>query len=127
MPASLLSLEIESHFEWQWSLLLCVHIFDRPNYSKLPVYCADMNNLPQNQPLVHQEFINRSNYSVNPFCNVSTDLEQSIARDLKTKGRIVRITIKEQGALEHWFLTIHQRAATTTALKDTCDVQDYVC
>ncbi|KAJ8034477.1 hypothetical protein HOLleu_21334 [Holothuria leucospilota] len=103
--------------------------FDRPNYSRwLPVYLADMNNLPQSHPIVHQEFIN-GNHSVsrsgNPFSNVSTDmaLEQSINRDSKTKGGIGGIS-KEPGALERWFLTSHQRAAITTALKDMCDMQD---
>ncbi|KAJ8026436.1 hypothetical protein HOLleu_31251 [Holothuria leucospilota] len=84
------------------------YAFDIPNYSKwLPVYLADMNNLPQSHPIAHQPFINGKhsvNRSGNPISNVSSDmaLEESINRDSKTKGGIVGIS-KESGALERWF------------------------
>ena len=44
-------------------------------------------------------------------------LEQSVNLDSKTKGGIFGIT-KRSRALEKWFLTAHERAATTTATKD---------
>ena len=52
--------------------------FDRPNSSMwLPVYLADMNNLPDSHPSVHQDSINGNlsmSLSGNAFSCVSTDM-----------------------------------------------------
>ena len=46
-------------------------------------------------------------------------LEQSINLDAKTKGGIVGMSTNED-AVNRWFLTIHERAALTHALKEMC-------
>ena len=64
-------------------------------------------------------------HSKQPFAQVWTDmaLEQSINADSKARGGIIGIT-KSPAALERWFLTCHERASITTALKDMYAFQD---
>jgi hypothetical protein len=98
---------------------------DRQNYARwLPVYLAEMNQLYDKHPEVHQQFVD-GNHAVSrsdnqPFSQVWTDmaLEQSINADSKSKGGIVGIT-QSQSALERWFWTVHERASVTTALKES--------
>ena len=96
---------------------------DRPNYARwLPVYIMDMRQLANKHPEVHQEFIN-GNHAVSrsnkPFAKVWTDmaLKQSINADSKSRGEIIGIS-QNPGALDRWFLTSHERASVTTALKN---------
>jgi len=102
---------------------------DRVNYSKwLPIYLADMDQLPITAPEVHEEFCKSGhavNRSTNPFSQVWTDmaLEQSINLDSKSSGGIIGITQKPD-ALARWFLTSHERAAITTATKELCGMGD---
>ena len=114
-----------------WEMhLLCVsamlpyfYAMDRPNYARwLPVYLIDMRQLATKHPDVHHEFVN-GNHAVsrssNPFALVWTDmaLEQSINAHSKSKGGIIGIS-QNPGALDRWFLTSHERASVTTAVKD---------
>ena len=100
------------------------HFFamDRPNYARwLPVYIMDMRQLATKHPQVHQEFANgyhAVSRSGKPFAQVWTDmaLEQTINADSKSKGGIIGIS-QNPGALDRWFLTSHERASVTTALK----------
>ena len=98
---------------------------DRQNYARwLPVYLADMGQLEQKHPEVYQWFIKGEHAisrSSQPFAKVWTDmaLEQSINLDSKSKGGIVGISLKAD-ALQRWFLTSHERAAITTAVKQMC-------
>ena len=107
------------------------HFFamDRINYARwLPVYLSDMNMLETSHPEVYKEFIN-GNHSVShskePFAQVWTDmaLEQSINLDSKSKGGIVGMSTKED-AVDRWFLTIHDRAAMTQAVKAMCGFEN---
>ena len=50
-------------------------------------------------------------------------LEQSINADLKLSGGVIRIS-QSLSALERWFLTIHERASITSALKAMFGLQD---
>lgn len=106
------------------------HFFtmDRQNYARwLPVYLADMNSLAEAHPEVYQEFqsgghaVSRSNH---PFTHVWTDmaLEQSINADSKAKGGIIGIS-QSPAALNRWFLTAHERAFITSALKQMYGLQ----
>lgn len=95
---------------------------DRVNYARwLPVYIMDMRQLPEKAPEVYNEFMN-GNHAVSrssqSFNQVWTDmaLEQSVNRDSKSIGGIIGIT-QRSGALEKWFLTAHERTATTSATK----------
>ena len=107
------------------------HFFsmERVNYSRwLPVYLSGMHMLQLTHPAVHQEFI-AGNHSVSrsnqPFAQVWPDmaLEQSINLDTKTKGGIVGMSTNED-AVDRWFLTIHERAAMTHALKEMCGLEN---
>ncbi|KAK3700422.1 hypothetical protein QZH41_004482 [Actinostola sp. cb2023] len=82
---------------------------DRQNYARwMPVYLAEMNQLHDKHPEVHQQFVD-GNHAVSrsdnqPFSQVWTDmaLEQSINADSKSIGGIVGIT-QSQSALDRWF------------------------
>jgi hypothetical protein len=96
--------------------------YDRTNYSRwASIYLADMNRLPETAPFVHQQFllgnhpVKRSN---GRFNQVWTDqaLEQSINRDSKMIGGLVGISTKTS-ARDKWFLTAHETADITTAVK----------
>ncbi|KAK3746863.1 hypothetical protein QZH41_000037 [Actinostola sp. cb2023] len=116
------------HLEATTEMIPHFFAMDRMNYSRwLPVYIMDMYQLEETDPDLHHEFISGnhtvSRSSSQPFNQVWTDmaLAQSINRDSKTKGGIIGIT-KRPGALEKWFLTAHERAATTTAAKGMCGI-----
>ena len=102
---------------------------DRKNYSRwLPVYLVDMQTLDAVHSTVKQEFLignHAVSRSQNSFSQVWTDmaLEQSVNLDSKSKGGIVGITQKSE-ALERWFLTCHERAAITSAIKEICGIED---
>ena len=102
---------------------------DRTNYSRwLPVYLVDMQTLDSVHPSIQEEFLN-GNHAVsrsqNSFAQVWTDmaLEQSANLDSKSKGWIVGITQKPE-ALERWFLTCHERAAITSAIKEIRGIEE---
>ena len=106
-------------------ITLTPHFFsmDRQNYARwLPVYIEDMHQLKSLHPKVYEEFAT-GNFSISrtgqPFSQVATDmaLEQSINADSKSKGGIVGIS-QSPAALERWFLTAHERASVTTALRE---------
>ena len=50
-------------------------------------------------------------------------LEQSINLDSKTKGGIISIT-QRPSVLQKWFLTAHERTATTTVTKSMIDLDE---
>lgn len=114
---------------WELHLLsvsaMVPHFFamDRPNYARwLPVYIMDMRQLATKHPQAHQEFVNgyhAMSRSGKPFSQVWTDmaLEQTINVDSKSKGGIISIS-QNPGALDRWFLTSHERASVTIALKN---------
>lgn len=87
-----------------------------------------MEQLEEKHPEVHNRFmdgdhaVSRSNQ---PFAKVWTDmgLEQSVNLDSKSKGGIVGISQNPE-ALQRWFLTGHERAAITTAVKEMCGIND---
>ena len=77
-------------------------------------------------PPVFMEFMDGNHsfsHKNHPFSKVSTDmaLEQSINRDSKSKGGVIGMSQNPQ-AVERWFLTSHERAGTTTALKEMCNI-----
>ena len=136
MVTSLLQfLKAERTGNWELHLssiaAMLPHFFamDRQNYARyLPVYLADMQRLEQTHPDVYNEFA-AGNHSISrtgqPFSQVSTDmaLEQSINADSKSSGGVIGIS-PSPSALERWFLTIHERASITSALKVMYGLQD---
>ena len=96
---------------------------DKQNYVHwLPVYLMDMKQLVTKHLEIHQEFVNGNHavsLSSNPFAQVWTGmaLDQSINADSKLRGGIIGI-FQNPGALDRWFLTGHEQASATTALKN---------
>ena len=41
----------------------------------------------------------------------------------KSKSGILGFS-KQEGELDHWFLTVHERASITSATNDMCDIQE---
>ena len=83
-------------------------------------YLADMEQLSENHPAVHGEFMSENlsiRRSTQSFAQVWTDmaLEHSINIASKSTGGITCIS-QRHGALERWLLTCHERAAITTAI-----------
>ena len=105
------------------------YAMNRPNYSRwLPVYLIDMHRLEFTHPLVHKAFLSGEHsisHSGQPFSQVPTDmaLEQSINADSKTKGGIIGIS-QSPSAVDRWFLTIHEHASVTTAIKKVYGMKD---
>ncbi|CAB4012975.1 Hypothetical predicted protein [Paramuricea clavata] len=87
-----------------------------------------MHSLQEQHPEVYSEFI-AGNHSISrsqqPFGQVWSDmaLEQSINCDSKSKGGLVGIT-QQDGAVDRWLLTSHERAAITRSLKEMCRVEN---
>ena len=102
---------------------------DRHNYScRHPVYLADMEQLQQKHPTVYQRFMEGDHVisrSSQPFSGAWTDmtLKQSINLHSKSKGGIVGISLNAD-ALHRWFLTCHERAAITSAVRRMCGSDD---
>ena len=112
----------ELHLKVTTKMIPYLFAMDCLNSRWLPVYIMDMRNLQEKVPDVYNEFL-RGNHTVRrstsrSFNQVWTDmaLEQSINLDSKTKGGIIGIT-QRPSALQKWFLTAHERTATTTATK----------
>ena len=118
----------ELHLKATTEMIPPFFAMDRLNYSRwLPVYIMDMRHLHETAPGVQNEFVT-GNHTVSrstsqSFNQVWTDmaLEQSVNLDSKTKGGIIGIT-QRPGALQKWFLTAHERTATTTATKRILDI-----
>ena len=49
-------------------------------------------------------------------------LEQSANCHSKSKSGILAFR-KQEGALDRWFLTVHERASITSATNNMCDIQ----
>ena len=87
-----------------------------------------MQKLELTHPEVYKEFA-EGNHSISrsgqSFSQVSTDmaLEQSINADSKSSGGVIGIS-QSPSALERWFLTIHEQASITSALKAMFGLQD---
>ena len=105
---------------------------DHLNYSRwLPVYIMDMRHLQEKALNVYNEFL-RGNHTVSrsmsqSFNQVWADMasEQTINLDTKTKGGIQLIGIMQKpSAFQKWFLTVHERIATTTATKRMIDLDE---
>ena len=85
------------------------------------LYHNGMRQLATKHPQVHQEFANgyhAVSRTGKPFAQMWTDmaLKQTINAGSKSKGGIIGIS-QNLGALDRWFLTSHERASVTTALK----------
>ena len=82
-------------------------------------FLADMDQLSDTHPVVHEEFISENHSisrSTQPFSQVWTDMANL---DSKTTGGITGISQRPR-ALQRWFLTCHERAAITTVIPCCC-------
>ena len=116
----------ELHLNVTTKMIPCFFAMDHLNYSQwLPVYilwiCAvDLQEKALN---VYNKFL-RGNHTVSRSTSQSFNqvlanmaLAQSINLDSKTKGGII-------GIMQKWFLTAHERTATTTATKRMIDLDE---
>ena len=89
--------------------------YDRNNYARyLPVYYAQMTNLPAERPDVHQNFM-EGQFSVqlfdeSPFARIPVDQtrEVTVDKDTKTTGGVTRFSLKT-GAMNRFYLTAEYR------------------
>ena len=97
------------------------HAYDRTDYARyLPLYWAEMKNLPNTHPETHQkgEFsVKRS--SVGGFSQTAVDqtVEQTVHKSTKTKGGIIGFSLKK-GAVQRWLITARERASFSLKLKE---------
>ncbi|CAB4027995.1 Hypothetical predicted protein, partial [Paramuricea clavata] len=112
-----------------FTLMELFEVFRQEQKSRLKIYIRnDMEQLEKNNPVVYNQFQDGGhavNCSSQPFAKVWTDmaLEQSINLDSKSKGGIIGIS-QNPDALQRWFLTIHERSAITTVVKQMCGIND---
>lgn len=110
------------------AMLPVMFAYDRTHYSRwLPIYLADMLNLPDTAQEVYNQFCQGAftvNRSGKPFAGVPTDqvLEQTLNRDSKTSGGLVGISNNEE-ARNKWFLTSHIRAHLLSVQKELCSIK----
>ena len=106
------------HLETFQEMLAYDRAYDHYKYFQWgSIYLIDMLQLPETHPQLYQEFLD-GNHTVSraksesKFNTVSTDmaLEQSLNKDMKTKGGIVGFS-QDYDSLEKWTLTSHLRAA----------------
>lgn len=89
--------------------------YDKVNYARyLPVYYAQMMNLPTDHPDVHREFMN-GHFSVqlgkkNPFGRLPVDqtTEVTVNKDTKTTGGVTKFSLKT-GAVNRFYMTAEYR------------------
>lgn len=111
-------------------MLPWVFAYDRTNYARyLSVYWCEMTTLPQTHPesnalLLDGHFTVQRN-SKSAFAQVAVDqtIEQTLNRDSKTSGGIVGISLN-QGAVQRWVLTAHDRARTLQICRKMAGMYD---
>lgn len=121
---SLLLQLIRATREGNWLLhLSCIEkiipymfAYDNINYARyLPVYLAQMTNLPRTNPQAHHHFLSGS-FGVqrsrkHGFSQLPVDqtIEQTVNRSSKARGGIVGFSLKK-GAVQRWMRASHVRA-----------------
>ena len=128
---------IRAEREGQWkkhlsavtAMLPYFFVTDHQNYAKwCSVYVADMNLLEQSSAEALEAF-NEGHHVVSrsgkPFSAVWSDmaLEQSANCHSKSKSGIIGFS-KQEGALDRWLLTAHERASITSATNSMCDIKE---
>ena len=98
--------------------------YDKINYARyLPVYYAQMTNLPAEHPDVHQNFM-EGHFSVqlsdeSPFARIPVDqtTEVTVNKDTKTTGGVTRFSLKT-GAMNRFYLTAEYRCGFLCQLRN---------
>lgn len=91
--------------------------YDRMNYSRyLPIYYAEMENLQEKHPDVHNYFV-EGGFSVqlgseNPFGKIAVDqaIEETVNKDTKGSGGIRKYSLNK-GAVQRHYMTSEYRSA----------------
>ena len=100
------------------------YAYDRTNYARhLPLYWAEMKNLPNTCPEVHQKFLqdefSAQRSSVRGFSQTAVDqtVEQTVNKSTNTKGGIIGFSLKK-GSVQRWLITARERASSSLKLKE---------
>ena len=110
-------------------MIPCCFAMDKTNYSRyLPVHYAQMMELGNISPTLHQQLLN-GGFSVqlksgNPFGKIAIDqtLEETVNRDTQTSGGTRGFSTK-QGAVSKYYLTAEHRAEALRQLRELISLQ----
>ncbi len=110
-----------------------VHAYDCNNYARyLPVHYLIMRNLEDTHPTVHDQLKNKGQFGVqrsnaSGFSKVAEDMaiEQSINKDTKAPGGIVKFSLKQQ-AVQRWIGNAPERAAMTDNCRKMAGIKEEV-
>ena len=109
---------------WQLHLYTVRHMipwcfaYDKVNYARyLPVYYAQMTNLPTDHPEVHRKFM-EGHFSVqlaeeSPFGRIPVDqtMEVTVNKDTKTTGGVTKSVSLKTGAVNRFYMTAEFRCS----------------
>ena len=123
---------IRASREGNWQLhMACIHeciqwcfAYDKINYARyLSAYYAEMTQLPERHPDVHQQFT-EGMFSVqigdrNPFGRIPVDqaTEETVNKDTKTPGGTCRFSLNNS-AVTRYYLTAEYRSSYIKILRD---------
>ena len=111
------------------NMILWCFAYDKINYARyLPVYYAQMINLPSEHPSVYSNFMNER-FSVqlageSPFGHIPVDqtTEVTVNKDTKSSGGITKYSLKT-GAVTRFYMTAEYRCSFVAHLRDMVQVK----
>ena len=103
--------------------------YDKINYARyLPVYYAEMTNLPSEHPDVYSNFM-AGKFAVqlaeeSPFGRIPVDqtTEVTVNKDTKTSGGVTKFSLKT-GAVNRFYMTAEYRCSFLARLRDMVQVK----
>jgi len=103
--------------------------YDKINYARyLPVYYAEMSNLPSTHPEVYESFMD-GRFAVqigeeSPFGRIPVDqtTEETVNKDTKTSGGITKFSLKT-GAVNRFYMTAEYRCSFLAKLRNMVQVK----
>jgi len=103
--------------------------YDKINYARyLPVYYAEMSNLPSTHPEVYESFMD-GRFAVqigeeSPFGRIPVNqtTEETVNKDTKTSGGITKFSLKT-GAVNRFYMTAEYRCSFLAKLRNMVQVK----
>ena len=117
------------HFHAIRQMIPWCFAYDKINYARyLPVYYAEMMNLPSEHPDVYGNFMAK-NFAVqlaegSPFGRIPVDqaTEVTVNKDTKTSGGVTKFSLKT-GAVNRFYMTAEYRCSFLAHLRDMLQVK----